>query len=283
MKKINTKETPNISRSAITEIYLKDIRNSKPLTPAKEKELIRAAQKGDIKAQNTLVEANLKFVINVAANYQTPGIDIMDLVSAGNIGLIESIKTFNTDKEIKFISYAVWWIKNGCVEFLRENTKAVHLPFNQHEFLNKVAKQKEKLEKEFEGDVDNLYVISTLDEQDNQHAGAALLATVGAVSLDSPLGDDGDETVGDLLSNNLNSIDEEFEKQHRKLVVAKALDKLSTIQRQVIELSFGFNGASPQTNEDIAETLNLTAERIRQIKTKAIEQLQRKTLLRTAL
>jgi RNA polymerase primary sigma factor len=276
MKQIRVGSDTIISRDINLERYLKDIRKAPILSRQEERDTILLAQAGSQAAFEKLIEANLRFVVSCAKEYQYPGVEIIDLISAGNVGLMEAVAKFDLSKEIKFISYAVWWIKNSIIEFLRENTKAIRLPYNQQNEIQKYYKEKDKLEKQYETNLNADQVGELNPEIDVDYIRQALACNQSAQSMNEPIGGGGEGEVGiveDLVSDPNANFLEGYDHDFRKKQISRALGKLSTIQKQIIVLSFGLEDSISRSNEDIAEQLKLTAERIRQIKNQALEKL----------
>ena len=276
MKQIKVGSDTVISRDINLERYLKDIRKIKPLTYAEERAVIIAAKSGNQTAFDTLISSNLKFVVNCAKEYQHPGVDIIDLISAGNVGLIEALRKFDLSKEIKFISYAVWWIKNSIIEYLKENVKTIRLPYNQQNEIKEFMAAKEKFEQELEINLGTDQV-GTLAGIDVGYIRQALAANGRAASMNDPIGNgDGEEGIlEDLVSDPDSDFTNEYDKDFKKNSVHQALEKLTKIQREIIIYSFGLEDGISRSNEDIAEQLGLTAERIRQIKNQALVRLSK--------
>jgi len=276
MKQIKVGSDTVISRDINLERYLKDIRKIKPLTYAEERAVIIAAKSGNQIAFDTLISSNLKFVVNCAKEYQHPGVDIIDLISAGNVGLIEALRKFDLSKEIKFISYAVWWIKNSIIEYLKENVKTIRLPYNQQNEIKEFMQAKEKLEQQLEINLGTDQV-GNLAGIDINYIRQALAANGRAASMNDPIGngEDGEGILEDLVSDPDSDFTNEYDKDFKKKSVHQALEKLTKIQKEIIIYSFGLTDGISRSNEDIAEQLGLTAERIRQIKNQAIERLKK--------
>lgn len=283
MKKIKIGSDTVISRDINLERYLKDIRKFKPLTYDEERSIILAAKANNQQALETLIKSNLRFVVSCAKEYQHPGVDILDLISAGNIGLIKALYKFDMGKEIKFISYAVWWIKNDIIEYLKENVKTIRLPYNQQNEIKQYLNTKEKLERNLE--------VTLSAEQVEELTGIkidyfqqALSCNVKATSLSDPLSGSGEETEGtleDLVSDPESDFTIDYDKGVKQKNINLALDKLPPIQKQIIIFSFGLSDGISRSNEDIAEQLSLTAERIRQIRNQALARLSQETYLQS--
>lgn len=284
MKQIRTGSDTIISRDINIERYLRDIRESKPLSRAQERILIKAAQEGDQEAQNKLVFANLKFVVNCAKEYQTPGVEIIDLISAGNIGLIDAVKKFDLKSEVKFISYAVWWIKNAVIEHLRDYCKPIRLPYNQQNDVTKYLREKDRLEQKFETNL-NMEQVAELSPEDKliDNIQAALSVSSSPTSFSEPINDDENGTVEDLIADPTKEFVDKYHVEYRKKIITFVINKLPTIQQRVITLSFGLDDDIMRSNEDIAEQLGLTAERIRQVRNQALLTLKSNKELKSCL
>lgn len=284
MKQIRTSSDTIITRDINIERYLRDIRASKPLTLAEERVLIKAAQAGDQEATNKLVFANLKFVVNCAKEYQNPGVELIDLISAGNIGLIDAVKKFDLKSEVKFISYAVWWIKNAVIEHLRDYCKPIRLPYNQQNDVTKYLKEKDKLEKIYETNL-NIEQVGELSKEPKliDNLQAALSVSSAPQSLSDPINDDENGTLGDLIADPSKEFVDKYHIEYRKKVITFVMNKLPQIQQKVLTLSFGLDDDIMRSNEDIAEQLGLTAERIRQVRNQALLTLKNNKELKNCL
>lgn len=282
MKQIRAKSETVISRDIGLERYLRDIRKYTPLTKQEETELIRRAQKGNKAARDLVIVHNLKFIVNCAKEYQTPGVELIDLISAGNIGMIEAIERFDCDKDMKFISYAVWWIKNAIIEFLKEITKVIRIPYNQLAEINRFIKEKEKLDQQYEGDLSLDQIEKIVGDLDTANLKSALIGYQIPTSLSDPVSlEEGASCVEETLSDNKDLFKEMYDKEHLKKAIAVALENLNESQKQVITLAFGLKDGVARTNDDVAGTLDITAERVRQIKVEALKKLKADKTLHT--
>lgn len=282
MKQIETSKTPRISRSVETERYLKELKNFKPLTIEEEKVLLFEAQvNNNLAARDKLVVANMRFVVNVAAEFQSKDVNIMDLIAVGNMALIKAVGKFDRTKDIKFYSYAVWWIKNFIIVFLRD-TRLIRLPYNQQDQLSEYEKKREKLEKELEIEVDSTAVMAEMESVDFNYFRYALGNTKPA-SLDAPLTDENSDggSLSDVISTPNWDFTEKFNDSHTKSLINKMVSKLTVTQQTVVKLSFGLDNNQEYSCEAIAEKLNLTTERVRQIRRQSLEILRRKSELKT--
>jgi RNA polymerase primary sigma factor len=284
MKQIRVNSDTVISRDICLERYLRDIRKNQPLTKEQELELIKKAQKGDKNARDLIIVHNLKFVINCAKEYQTPGVELIDLISAGNLGMIEAIDKFNCEKDMKFISYAVWWIKNAIIEFLKEITKVVRIPYNQLAEINRFVKEKEKLDQQFESDLSLDQVEKVIGDLDTDNLKSALIGYQIPTSLSDPISMGEEEgCVEDILTDEKDLFEEKYNQEHLKRITISALNKLNDSQKQIITMAFGLQDGIMRTNDDIADTLDITAERVRQVKADALKRLRNNKIFSTCL
>lgn len=253
---INTKEDS-------LSIYLKDVRKSETISIEKEIELAKRIEKGDEKALNELVNANLRFVIKIAKDYQNQGVSLADLISEGNYGLITAAQKFDHTKGFRFISYAVWWIKQAIKHCLNENARTVRLPANMINKLSKLRKETEEFEKNNE---------RAATDNDVEYVEVPYCN-----SLSSPINEDGD-VLGDLLSDDIFGNPDEIisEEENIKRQLHKAMKGLSDREKDIIYCYFGING-HPLTLSQIGMEYGLTKERIRQIKESAIRKIRNNT------
>ena len=241
--------------------YLVEVRKRDTITLEKEIELAERIRKGDQKAIDELVSANLRFVISVAKDYQNSGLPMADLISEGNYGLMTAAKRFDHTKGYRFISYAVWWIRQSILQSLNENGRMVRLPAN---VINKISKNKKELEKAGA----NLSPF----EDDIRHSLESDYPMV--VSLSTQMNEDGDELIDLVPDNSIKRPDDEMISDNDlKFEIGNALSFLSERERSIIECYFGLSGEK-MTLEMIGEEYNLTKERVRQIKEKAIRKLR---------
>lgn len=247
--------------------YFKDVRKSILLTPNEEVDLAKRIQEGDTGAIEELVSANLKFVISTAKEYQNQGLSLADLISEGNYGLVKAATRFDHTRGFRFISYAVWWIRQSIIQCLNENARTVRLPAN---VINKLSNLKKDIERfEFENEREPIYG-EILD--DNNEA-VELLVYPKCSSLNDIINEDGDEMIDlivDKVEDEVMVIDDRIKDE-----LAKTLSILDEREKNIIECYFGINTeCEPMTLEAIGEKYDLTKERIRQIKEKAIRKLR---------
>lgn len=253
--------------------YLKDINPIGLITTEREVELANQIKEGSQRAQKELIEANLRFVVSIAKQYQGRGLDISDLVSEGNIGLIKAAQKFDVSKGIKFISYAVWWIRQSILQSLADNSRMIRLPLNQINSLNKIRECQSKLEQELSRLPDSYELAEELGI--NHEKIELTMKSSGFVkSLDSQITDDeGGLTLEDTISSD-SKTDSEMDYQSLKLEIAQLLCRLSEKEKNVIEMSFGLSGKSEMTLSEISEFLGVGTERVRQIKKSALSKLK---------
>ncbi len=274
MKK-TTKITQSITNrdSQSFDKYLKDINPIGLITTEREVELANQIKEGSQRAQKELIESNLRFVVSIAKQYQGRGLDISDLVSEGNIGLIKAAQKFDVTKGIKFISYAVWWIRQSILQSLADNSRMIRLPLNQINSLNKIRECQSKLEQELSRIPDS-YELSDALGIDHEKIELTIKSSGFVNSLDSQITDDeGGLTLEDTISSD-SKTDSEMDYQSLKLEIAQLLCRLSEKEKNVIELSFGLSGKSEMTTSEISEVLGVGTERVRQIKKLALSKLK---------
>lgn len=260
-------------REAIN-LYLKDVRKYPLLSFEEEQEIARKAKEGDKKAINQLCAANLRFVISVAKQYQGQGLELPDLISEGNYGLIKSISKFDPDKGFKFISYAVWWIRQAIISAIQNNARIIRLPTGQILNLTKIN----KVSKEFEienGRPPTLEELSELTELSVERISQLLDYNNRTSSLDVTFGQEEDAgTLLDVIPNtNIERTDKELVEDNRKQLLNNVLSKLSDRDHDILVLSYGI-GTLPLDNKHIGELFGITGERIRQIKDKILMRLR---------
>jgi len=254
--------------------YLQEIGKVDLLTPDDEIELAIRIKQGDEKALEKLVKANLRFVVSVAKQYQNQGLSLGDLINEGNLSLIKAAKRFDETRGFKFISYAVWWIRQSILQALAEQSRIVRLPLNRVGALNKIGKAYSNLEQEFEREPSAQELAQELD-MDVSEINDALRVSGRHVSMDAPFAQGEDNRLLDVLSNEeVPSPDYRLMNESLKKEIERALSTLTDREAEVIKLYFGLNGEHSLTLEEIGEKFNLTRERVRQIKEKAIRRLR---------
>jgi len=254
--------------------YLQEIGRVTLLTPEQEIELAIGIKKGDQRALETLTKANLRFVVSVAKQYQNQGLSLGDLINEGNLGLIKAAKRFDETRGFKFISYAVWWIRQSILQALAEQSRIVRLPLNRVGALNKIGKAYSNLEQEFEREPNATELAQELD-MDVSEVTDALKISGRHLSMDAPFSQGEENRLLDLLENNQQPPpDYVLMNESLKTEIDRALATLTEREAEVIKLYFGLNKDHSMTLEEIGERFNLTRERVRQIKEKAIRRLR---------
>ena len=256
--------------------YFQEVSKIDLLTADEEIELAIKIKNGDEDATDKLVLANLRFVVSVAKMYQNQGLSLGDLINEGNVGLIKAAKRFDETRGFKFISYAVWWIRQGIMSAIADQSRVVRLPLNRVGDLTKISKAYRNLEQEFERKPTAEELAKILDITTDEVA-YALQISGRHVSMDAPLksGDENKSTLMDVLHNENQSMpDRDLINDSLKNEVANILSTLTEREAEVIRLSFGIGTNQKATLEEIGEKFNLTRERIRQIKEKALRKLR---------
>jgi RNA polymerase primary sigma factor len=254
--------------------YLQEIGKVELLPPGEEIELARKIRKGDQKALEKLTKANLRFVVSVAKQYQNQGLSLGDLINEGNLGLIKAAKRFDETRGFKFISYAVWWIRQSILQALAEQSRIVRLPLNRVGALNKIGKKFSELEQEFEREPSPIELAEELDMSLFEVADT-LKISGRHLSMDAPFTQGEDNRLLDVIQDERQPPpDYNLIKESLKMEVRRALSTLSEREAEVIRLYFGLDRDHSLTLEEIGEKFNLTRERVRQIKEKAIRRLR---------
>ncbi|HUX43049.1 MAG TPA: RNA polymerase sigma factor RpoD/SigA [Rectinemataceae bacterium] len=258
----------------VLSIYLKEINRIPLLSREEEDRYARAAATGDKSAKDKLVTSNLRFVVNVAKRYQNQGLPLVDLVSEGNIGLINAIERYDVDKGYHFISYAVWWIRQAILKAICEKSRMIRLPLNRANELVQIDKARKTLEGARSED-EEIREIARLLEMEPEHVADLVAVSRDLVSLESPVFDERDSsTVGDFIENSAyTSPEEHVVAQNLKEDINSVLETLSAKEREVIEWRFGLNGRNPLSLKEIGTRFSLTKERIRQIEKAALRRL----------
>ena len=268
-KSITNRESQSLEK------YLQEIGKVELITPEEEVKLaIRIKQGGQI-ALEKLTKANLRFVVSVAKQYQNQGLTLPDLINEGNLGLIKAAQRFDETRGFKFISYAVWWIRQSILQALAEQSRIVRLPLNKVGLTNRISKAYSHLEQEFEREP-TPEELATYLEIEIEEVRSTMSASIRHVSMDQPISEGEDGTLIDLLENpNAISTDNELAfKVSLKTEIDRSLSTLTERQKDVIRFFFGIGVDHPLSLEDIGERFHLTRERVRQIKDKAITKLR---------
>ena len=271
--------------SASLDKYLQEIGHEELLSVDEEVELAQKIRKGDRRALERLTRANLRFVVSVAKQYQNQGLSLPDLINEGNVGLIKAAEKFDETRGFKFISYAVWWIRQSILQAIAEQSRIVRLPLNQVGSVNKINRELNKFEQEHERrpSVDEIADRIDLPEDKIEEA---MKVNNRHVSMDAPFVDGEDNSLLDVLAdNNMPMADKALVQESLRKEIDRAIDLLNDREQKVVRAFFGI-GSPEMTLEEIGDKYNLTRERVRQIKEKAIRRLRHNTknkLLKTYL
>jgi len=279
-KSITNRESQSLEK------YLQEIGKVELISPDEEVQLAGRIKQGDQAALDKLTKANLRFVVSVAKQYQNQGLSLPDLINEGNLGLIKAAQRFDETRGFKFISYAVWWIRQSILQALAEQSRIVRLPLNKVGLTNRIQKAYSQLEQEYEREPSPEELAEVLELEIEE-----ISATLGIggrhVSMDTPLSEGEENTLIDVLENpNAESADGNIGKESLKQEIDRSLKTLTERQKEVICFFFGIGVDHPMSLEDIGARFNLTRERVRQIKDKAITKLKtnsRSKALRTYL
>ena len=276
MRQLKITKSITNRESASLDKYLQEIGHEELLSVEEEVELAGRIRKGDRKALEKLTKANLRFVVSVAKQYQNQGLSLPDLINEGNLGLIKAAEKFDETRGFKFISYAVWWIRQSILQAIAEQSRIVRLPLNQVGSVNKINRALNKFEQEHERRPSVDEIAETTDLPEDKIADA-MNANTRHVSVDAPFVDGEDNSLLDILANNdAPMADNELVKQSLQTEISRALQLLNERERNIIEAFFGIN-QSELTLEEIGNKYGLTRERVRQIKEKAIRRLRNHT------
>ena len=259
--------------SVSLEIYLQEISHEKLLSTEEEEDLARRIREGDKKALERLTKANLRFVVSVAKQYQNQGLSLPDLINEGNLGLIRAAEKFDETRGFKFISYAVWWIRQSILQAISEQSRIVRMPLNQVGFQSKLQKAIVTFEQEYERRP-SVGELADLLETDVSKVQEALGTNGKKVSVDAPFQEDDSNCMIDIMTDDsAPGTDNQMEKESLSADLDAALSTLSERERQVLKMLFGI-GRNEMTAEEVANSLSLTRERVRQIKERALRRLR---------
>ena len=267
-KQITNRESQSLDK------YLQEIGRVDLLTPDEEVDLAKRIREGDQLALEKLTKANLRFVVSVAKQYQNQGLSLGDLINEGNLGLIKAAQRFDETRGFKFISYAVWWIRQSILQALAEQSRIVRLPLNRVGSLNKISKKFSELEQKFEREPSPDELAEVLEVSTNEVVDTMKISG-RHVSMDAPFVQGEENSLLDVLENDTEEKpDTGLMNDSLRREVQRALSTLTQREGDVIGLYFGLNGKHSMTLEEIGEKFNLTRERVRQIKEKAIRRLR---------
>ena len=267
-KQVTNRETASLDK------YLQEIGKVELISAEEEVELAQRIKQGDKAALEKLTKANLRFVVSVSKQYQNQGLSLPDLINEGNLGLIKAAQRFDETRGFKFISYAVWWIRQSILQALAEQSRIVRLPLNKIGSINKINKAYAQLEQEYEREP-NAEEIAEVLEITEAEVKESMKNAGRHISMDAPLIQDEDNTMYDVLkSEEAPTPETELLYESLRKEIDRAISTLTPREADVVRLYFGLNGSHPMTLEEIGEKFDLTRERVRQIKEKAIRRLK---------
>jgi len=258
------------------QLYMQQMGKHPMLSPEEEKELAIRAKQGDKEALKKLVEGNLRFVVSIAKNFMGWGVPLTDLIAAGNLGLIEAAKRFDPDKNVKFISYAVWWIRQAIMQTIFQQTGAVRIPVKESLFIAKVKETYEKLKEELGREPTEEEIAKRLNTSVKKVKNALSIVRL-PISLDMPLGEGGEEdfTLLDVLSKKgTEDIEKELIEETIHEELESMLDVLDEREKEIIKMRYGLNGEESRTLEEVGEKLGISRERVRQLEQRALKKLK---------
>jgi RNA polymerase primary sigma factor len=273
-KQVTNRDTPSLDK------YLQEIGKVELISPEDEVILARSIKSGDSDALAKLVKANLRFVVSVAKQYQNQGMSLPDLINEGNLGLMKAAQRFDETRGFKFISYAVWWIRQSILQSLAEQARIVRLPVNKIGSINRINRAFSRLEQEFEREPSSQEIADIL-EMASDEVKDSLKTNGRTVSMDAPISSEEDNNMYDILQSlDTPSPDRNLINESLTYEIERALSTLSPREAKVLKLYFGIKMKHPFTLEEIGEEIGLTRERVRQIKEKAIKRIQYTTRCR---
>jgi len=267
----------NISLGDPIKIYLKEISNIELLSPSRERQLAMRAQKGDKKARDELIKANLRLVISIAKRYTGRGLSFLDLIQEGNIGLIKAVDKFDWRKGFKFSTYATWWIRQSITRAIADQARTIRIPVHLVETINRMNRVIREYLQEH-GEYPSTEELAKIMKKPEEKINEILMSARDVLSLNSPIssgtGDDEESETGDFVSSEDTTPEEEAQKMILRERIEEVLDTLSTKEALVIKMRYGLLDGKQKTLEEVGQYFNVTRERIRQIETKALRKLR---------
>ena len=257
-------------------LYLREIGKLQPLSSEQEALLATRIRKGDRVALDTLIKANLRFVVSVARNYQNQGLSLSDLINEGNVGLVRAAKRFDEKKNFRFISYAVWWIRQAILQSLAEQSRIMRLPLNRAGAIHRISRKQIELEQRYNRLPDTNEIARELELTENAVRETIAIAS-SHLSLDAPLRDNDGSTLLDLIQQKGSvggSPDAGVQTISLQQEIRRMLDTLTEREKEIVKLYFGIDNEAAFTLDEIGRRFNITRERVRQIKSKALDRLK---------
>lgn len=273
MKGLKISQSITDRQDASLGIFFKEVSKIPMIDINKEIELSRRVKEGDELAANELVKANLRFVISVAKQYQNKGLPLVDLIQEGCLGLIQASKLYDESKGFKFISFAVWWIRQAIMKAITDQCRTVRIPMNQVAYISKINKVISRFEQE-EGRKPSIEELEDITDLSSAKISSALLSTDRTISLDIPFKDEETGCLIDIIPNeNSEASDKNIVRTNNTVVINEVLSNLSYRERDVIRMTYGIE-MNPMQNEEIANRFGISCERVRQIQKEAIEKIR---------
>lgn len=270
LKSIATKHSEaSLFRTTTLEKYLREIKKSASLSLEEEKDLLLKARKGDIKSRDILAKANLKFVVSVAKEHQRRGVELLDLIAAGNMGLIEAIEKYDLNKDVKLISCAVWWIRAKIIEFVREAGYLVPLPLNRQNEILKAERIRDRINVETGQNFPIDVIVAMVPEIKKSYVDGSIPCTLDAISIDVQDPENEDCCLAQSLPDSV-SIESQYILEEDKISVIKVLQGLPKVQEQIMTLSFGLQDGISYTPEEITKKLQISQETYKKTYKKAL-------------
>ena len=267
-KQVTNRDTLSLDK------YLHEIGKVELLSAEKEVELAKRIKRGDRQALETLIKGNLRFVVSVSKQYQNQGLSLPDLINEGNLGLIKAAERFDETRGFKFISYAVWWIRQSILQALAEQARIVRLPLNKIGSINKINKAFSKLEQEYQREPTIEEIADLMDSKPELVEDSMNFSSIH-VSMDAPLREEEANNMYDVMLNDDSPVpDEKLIDGSLRQEIERSLGTLGDREAEILRFYFGLNGYQPHTLEEIGDEFGLTRERVRQIKEKAIKKLK---------
>jgi RNA polymerase primary sigma factor len=266
-------EVHDVSTDSL-QLFLKDIGKVSLLTAAQEVEISKRIERGDHRAKQEMIEANLRLVVSIAKNYRNQGLPFLDLIQEGTIGLVRAAEKFDYRKGFKFSTYATWWIRQAVARALADKARTIRMPVHVVEKLNKIGRAERKLISELGREPSAEEIATELELEPDEVEQIRMSAQV-PVSLEKPVGDDEESEFGHFLADQAAALpDEAAETTLRKETLKRVLESLSARERRVLELRYGLDGQHPRTLDEVGRTFNVTRERVRQIENQSLKKLQ---------
>ncbi|HIY29826.1 MAG TPA: sigma-70 family RNA polymerase sigma factor [Candidatus Mediterraneibacter avicola] len=270
-----TNYTPEAEASEPLKIYLQEIGQIPVLDEEEEKELGKRSAQGDETARKRLAEGNLRLVVSLARHFTGRGVPLLDLIQEGNMGLMHAAEKYDYQKENRFSTYAAWWIREAMQRAIDQQSREIRVPVHVAENMKKVQKAARELQQTFGRDATPGEIAKKLGDKSEEDVKNILTYLQNPVSLETPVGESGEDSLGDMVEDRTEATPEEaMEQLVQKEEVSELLESLSDRERQVIRLRYGLDGGKPGTLEEIGEQLGVTRERVRQIEARALEKLR---------